>query len=571
VLRETPSTVQEADEEIQQRFDLGWQTLANTRARMNWLEVLGLIAERGEHKWAPTVAGVTLLESLDLTPPEALITLDEPHAGASLPPIPQHIGQLLEALHDDPALHAKRKDKLGFLPSPQGIRKIEAIRRLADAGLQPLSREDLNYFCHAEFGLSSSSVGSLLTSMKAMGILHEVGPAVFETTTVGREWLYSSEDVDLIRLLHTQVRFVGELLLNARNGIRSTELFAIAEKTYDAQTPKQLLSLLEEARLLEKTKYLHYQTTPLGVAVVEQLPLANPGSLGNTQVKQGQQHRHDDQLESLLQRLEVTARDPRAEGKPPGQAFEEALTDAFRFLGMKAEHIGGSGDTDVLVRFREANGEERSVVVDAKSRTDGVVLAGHINPVNLGQHKNSHSAQLGAVVGSGFGGDVIKDWAHDNGFALITVENLVEALRAHAELGLEEAESGLIFQGQEGLQSLARVIENQRRRLDIAAVVIGVLANADQDEDEDLERDRSPRDIRLETKRSELKPTLDELSDTAELLAHPSIGATVAAQSGQDRTQVVYRLRGTPSSTAKRLRALAAAIERGEDLDLSDI
>jgi hypothetical protein len=61
------------------------------------------------------------------------------------------------------------------------------------------------------------------------------------------------------------------------------------------------------------------------------------------------------------------------------------------------------------------------------------------------------------------------------------------------------------------------------------------------------------------------------LSDTAGILAHPDIGAISVAKENADRTQVVYRLRGTPASTAKRLRALAAAIERGGDLDLGGV
>jgi hypothetical protein len=496
--------------------------------------------------------------------------IDEPGVEPALPPAPEHIAELLTALRDDPTLHVRRKDKLGFLPSPEGIRKIEALRRLVDTALRPLSRKDLNEFCRIELSLSTSSVGALLTSMKATGLLQEVGPAVFEATPAGRDWLDSSEDTDLVRLLHVHVRFVGELLLSAKESVRSTELSAIAEQTYSARTAKQLLGLLEEAGLVEKTKYLHYRTTVLGVALLEGLPLAEPESLGSARPNQ-QLPTRSDELGSLLQRLAATARDPRAEEKTPGLAFEEAVAASFRFLGMKAEHIGGSGDTDVLVRFRDADGAERSAVVDAKSKKDGAVTAADIKQVNLGQHNSRHAASFGAVVGPGFGGNHITNWARDQGYALITVDSLAETLRAHATLGLDEADAGLLFRGQEGLDSLAQVIRNLRRTLDVVATVVGALADADEDENDDLERTRSPRDIRLETKRSALKPTAEELCDAAELLAYPAIGATVAASPSHNRTQVAYRLRGAPASSAKRLRALAEAIERGAGLDISDI
>ena len=45
--------------------------------------------------------------------------------------------------------------------------------------------------------------------------------------------------------------------------------------------------------------------------------------------------------------------DPSAEGKGSGVAFEEAIADIFCFMGFKAERVGGSGDTDVVVKWKD--------------------------------------------------------------------------------------------------------------------------------------------------------------------------------------------------------------------------
>ena len=51
VLDSEPSTVQEVDEKICDLYKLKWKNCSNTRKRMDWLEVLGLIDIIGNRKW----------------------------------------------------------------------------------------------------------------------------------------------------------------------------------------------------------------------------------------------------------------------------------------------------------------------------------------------------------------------------------------------------------------------------------------------------------------------------------------------------------------------------------------
>ncbi|MCL4535014.1 MAG: hypothetical protein M1370_07650 [Bacteroidetes bacterium] len=54
-------------------------------------------------------------------------------------------------------------------------------------------------------------------------------------------------------------------------------------------------------------------------------------------------------VESICRRLEKAQRVSEHH-----EEFEAAVCEAFSFLGVDAEHIGGAGDTDVLLKTQDA-------------------------------------------------------------------------------------------------------------------------------------------------------------------------------------------------------------------------
>ena len=72
----TPSTVKEVDERVCRTYGLNWADLSNTRKRMDWLEVLGLIESVGNRKWGVTNLGKESLKEWSLISPEALESID---------------------------------------------------------------------------------------------------------------------------------------------------------------------------------------------------------------------------------------------------------------------------------------------------------------------------------------------------------------------------------------------------------------------------------------------------------------------------------------------------------------
>jgi hypothetical protein len=61
VIAAGPLTVDEVDERIRTLYKQSWRNTGNTRMRMEWHEVLGLIEAAGNRRWALTPAGRTLL------------------------------------------------------------------------------------------------------------------------------------------------------------------------------------------------------------------------------------------------------------------------------------------------------------------------------------------------------------------------------------------------------------------------------------------------------------------------------------------------------------------------------
>lgn len=87
--------------------------------------------------------------------------------------------------------------------------------------------------------------------------------------------------------------------------------------------------------------------------------------------------------EPLFDALHEAANNPAAKGKSPGTAFEEAIASVSRSMGFDAKRVGGAGDTDVVVRWRDAEGKTHIAIVDGKSKSSGTVSHSDISDVAI--------------------------------------------------------------------------------------------------------------------------------------------------------------------------------------------
>lgn len=560
ILEIEPATVEETDRQLCNSYGLNWNNLSNIRRRMDWLEVLGLIQAIGNRKWEVTDSGREALKDWCLVKPEALELMDADPNDIEIDDPPEEIAILLQHLVDLPEMHKKRCTYNIWVPSPN---RIENLRMIIQVASDQIAKTDLFEFIENEFNLRLSSVESMLPFLKASGLLKEVGRNIYVATPAAKAWLKTGSDLDFIRILHANMQFVGEMVKAAENDIVRNDIYAQA-KLYglNAEKARWIAGFLLEAGLLEEPQYLHLKATYIGKCFIAGLPLAEVNREVIEQTKAPDEVKvvetqFPSKLEMLCNRLHSASTDPSAEGKGSGVAFEEAIADIFCFMGFETERIGGSGDTDVVVKWKDEEDKYIVAIIDGKSKSNGQVSHSDISDVAIDTHKEKNNADYVAIVGPGFSGDTIRNHARKKRFALITEGQLIEIASASKELGLSLQEIALAFQVPNGLSQLEEIISTKKRELGIISEVISKFLS-----EQELLGNLSPRDLFLLLRNSNESPSLDELISVFETLAKEEVGILQKVNGKSSPENVRYMLNGA-EKTINHLRALATAIEKG--------
>lgn len=558
VVNEAPVTIEEADKKICKMYGLNWNNLSNTRKRMDWLEVLGLINAIGNHKWEITEEGKQALKSWCIVNPEVLEYEDSDMDELEITEPPVEIAVLLQKLEESPEMHKKRCTYNIWVPSPN---RIENLRIIIQFALNRVSRKELFEFIENEFDLKLSSVESMLPFMKASGLLEEVSRNIYSATAAARAWIETGNDLDFIRILHVHMRFVGEILLCAENDIARNHIY-LKGQNYNMNNEKirWIVGFLLEAGLLEEPQYLHLKTTKMGRYFAETLPLEKEteGIIPEKTVTKQEQppQKELSRLDKICERLSAAATNSVLEGKNPGLAFEEAISDIFSYMGFKTEHVGGSGDTDVVLKWKD-NDDIVVAIVDGKSKINGQVSHGDISDIALDTHKEKNKADYVAVIGPGFSGDTIRNFALKKEYALITDKQLIEIAKASEELGLSIREMALMFKSPDGLSELEEMISSKRRELDVISEIIRQFCNK-----QELLESLSPRDLFLLLLNSSIAPSLEELISGFDTLSNNQTGILKKVSKNSTLENVQYVL-CDEKRTINRMRALANAMEKG--------
>jgi len=112
--------------------------------------------------------------------------------------------------------------------------------------------------------------------------------------------------------------------------------------------------------------------------------------------------------------------------------FEEAIKDAFNFLGFEGELIGGKGDTDVLLTANIGQ-ESFKVNVDGKTSKSGKIIDRQIDWISLRDHKKKNKADFVVVIGPSFSGGNLEERANEYDVSLLKTENLIKLVEAHSK------------------------------------------------------------------------------------------------------------------------------------------
>lgn len=562
VIQTHPRTVEEIDEVLLREYRLDWGNLSNTRRRTDWLEVLGLIEAVGNRKWGLTHEGKDALEEWLLVSADVVNSSDVDEHDVQILPPPIEVAELLKTLEDNPILHKKRNTYNIWIPSPN---RIENLRTIVQFAFEKVSKSDLFDFIESEFQLKASSVESMMPFLRADGLIEEVGKSVYVATPAAKAWCESGNDLDLIRIIHSHKRFVGEMILAAKEDRTRNDIYAEGAK-YGMNTEKSrwVMGILIEAGVLEETQYLHVKATGVGNAFVSELPIMSedilePASdlLNNDKKDNDKDSISEQGNNQLFDALSIAARDPMAEEKAAGAAFEENIAAMFRFMGFDAIRIGGAGNTDVVVKWKDDDGKSIIAIVDGKSKSNGMVTHTDISDVAIETHKEKNNADYVAIIGPGFSGETIKNFARKKGFSLITDGELIDIAKNANELGLTLNEIALLFKVPNGLSALDEVISTRKRQLEIISIVIKTFKQEQEAMDS-----LSARDLYFLLRGTSISPSLEELINTFELLATEEIGILNLVKKASPTENTTYTMRNEVQRM-NHLRSLASAVEKG--------
>jgi len=354
------------------------------------------------------------------------------------------------------------------------------------------------------------------------------------------------------------------MIVFATEVVTRNEIYEEAKKYgLNLEKARWIMGFLLEAGVLEETQYLHVKATPLGLKFALDLPLMVPSveeqelNNTNTQKVNSTEIVVGNQKDHLFERLRVAARDPMAESKASGVAFEELIAETFANMGFEAKRIGGAGNTDVVVRWKDNDGKIIIAVVDGKSKSSGTVTHTDISDVAIETHKEKNNAEYVAIIGPGFSGDTIKNHARKKGFSLITDEELIDIAQNVQSSGLSLNEIALLFNVPNGLAQLSELINARKREIEIITLVISTFKQ-EQNAMESL----SARDLYFLLRRTELSPSLEELISAFETLSKEEVGVLSQVKKASAIENTTYEIRGG-KYCVNRLRALANAIEKG--------
>jgi len=235
--------------------------------------------------------------------------------------------------------------------------------------------------------------------------------------------------------------------------------------------------------------------------------------------------------------------------------FEAAVAAAFRFLGFRAEHLGSSGRTDVLVAAELPAAERYRAIVEVKSSATGTVAENNVKFEALKDHQRKHGADYGLIVGPGFGGR-IQEWAVNNGFTLLTVDDLAIILRRHQTSPLSLAELRVLFErAGDDLTDIEEQYNGVERSTDLIKRLMELLYNEANDEEPLRGGAISRENISYALRSMNPRPTKAAIDECLQLLTHDLVRG--AARDGS-----YYRLADGPSNVMRRLAGLGLALGR---------
>jgi predicted transcriptional regulator len=533
--KESPKTIKDIREYAALDYKLEWKSKSEILARLNWLKDLELVIYQDfSMTYSITELGIKFLGLSGFVKKEELekqidSTISENHITVSL--WAEEICEISERDRDN------RKTGLGYFPGSMQVAHITTLDYLFLVKQGTELNVILEYSA-STFGISETSAKQYLATLIHLGFIERISKTLYKATELGNLFTKDNFGLDFACCVNKKYAFVFEILFELQKKELSTkELSIIAKVSFnfpseDSSNISKRLHILKNANLIQEHGVSAYTLTNRGILFCErfknyyQLNNSSKSNLDeNIAVKL-----NEDTVKKILNELRISSRDSANPNR-----FEEVLSKAFILLGFKADWLGGSGKTDVLIQAPTSPKFTYKVAIDAKTTYSGGITESQINFDTIVDHRKKHKADYSLVIGREFQGERLIERAIKHNVALLDIEMLEYLIKMHIEVPLKSEAYRKIF-SQKGLVDISP-LESDQSKIIRDGILLQSLMRCLSEESEDslTEGIIQPREIYLLLKhKSEIKPspTLEEINQMLDLLSSPLIGCVGITKEG---------------------------------------
>lgn len=461
----------------------------------------------------------------------------------------------------------------GASPLPGGysgyLQSFRSICEQVERG--SVSFEDLVNWVRERFDITETSARLELVFLLNSGLMREIDGIVSVDNGI-RQWMQGGEDEIPISIIHSRIKFVGEMLSELEEP-KSVEALRKAAVSYglDWQTNTQIdnrRGWLQSAKLIERWDN-HLRLTGAGQRLLERLENYAPsrssehsrGSIGRQQAEETNSQTPATQASAAADRLasEILAASTNSNDH---RKFERLVRDAFALMGFVAKHLGQKGRTDVLLTARLSKIDSYCIAVDAKTTASGSLKDNQVDWATLREHREKEAANYSLLVAPNPGGDRLIGRAREFEVAVLSADQLADLCRRHvrAPLNLVDYKKLLATTGEVDLT----VVDDRTEHLVSLQQLVSVLSRGLSQKTDRFGR-MTARDVQLAFGEQARGVSLEDIQRLLEMLAHPLIGVVFGfGENGQSGQMTEYVLANTQDCCAERIRLLADNVANSE-------
>ncbi|MEH0938325.1 hypothetical protein [Micromonospora psammae] len=555
---------------LARKYGLHWTSTTQLYARINFMELLGLVEQWETYKFVITDRGRSLVARIQLVDAAAAVgeelRIKDAKIDFSLPAPREEIADLLAGLDDQ---HLRnRKVIIGYIPRGRkapdresdagSVTPLEAIRALVDLIGDRCTVEDFFDRCSQQLGMKKSSITQTLQTLRQMGVIESVAFNEYAPTVGTLDLIQPGQELDFVRYLHSRYRFFGELLTLISDPTPVPDVVKVAKEVHelaqiDNSEIRTRLGFMIEAGLVDRIDWTRYRASIRGRALIESLPLEEPddpqsGQDGGVEAASGPY------VADELARLTADLRN-YSHRSDASREFEIAVARAFEFLGFAAQHLGGSGRTDVVLETHLPDKDAYRAIIDAKASASGTITDNHVKFDALKDHQRIHRADFGMIVGPDFA-ERVRVWAANNGFTLLTVEDLIAILKRHLSSPITLTElKGLFQQTGDNLTDIEEQYSSAERSSALLAKLVELLHAEARDEDPLMDGYISVENINYALRKDmNPRPPTSAVEEALQFLSHDFVRGAI-----KDGPR--YKLADAPVNIRRRLIGLGNSLE----------